>query len=142
MTNPFGTETITVPANFKDIRMACEELRVLLARNNAAPEDINLCELALQELLTNLVEHAYKENPSGQITVTLTYRSEHILIDTKDSGHEAKVDLSVVEMPDPIEMAEGGYGLAIIQSVMDEVKNTYENGWNHWQLIKKLNMNQ
>lgn len=142
MTNPFGTETITVPANFKDIRMACEELRVLLARNNAAPEDINLCELALQELLTNLVEHAYKENPSGQITVNLTYRSEHIQIDTKDSGHEAKVDLSVVEMPDPSEMAEGGYGLAIIQSVMDEVKHTYENGWNHWQLIKKLNMNQ
>ena len=141
MTSPFGTETITVPANFKDIRMACEQLRALLARNNATPEDINLCELALQELLTNLVEHAYEDNPSGEITVTLTCQPEQIHIDTKDYGNEAKVDLNVVEMPDPLDMAEGGYGLAIIQSVMDEVKHTYENGWNHWQLIKKLNPN-
>lgn len=141
MTNSFGTETLTVPANFRDIRVACEQLRALLIQNNASPEDVNLCELALQELLTNLVEHAYKENPSGQIAVTFNYRPGQIKIETKDSGNEAKVDLSVVAMPDPSELAEGGYGLAIIQSVMDEVTHTYENGWNHWQLIKKLNSN-
>jgi sigma-B regulation protein RsbU (phosphoserine phosphatase) len=141
MKNLHGAETLTVPANFKDIRVACDHLRTLLARNNAAPEDINLCELALQELLTNLVEHAYEDNPSGKITVTLTYQPDQLHIATKDSGTPAIVNLSVVAMPEPHELAEGGYGLAIIQSVMDEVKHTYENGWNHWQLIKKLSQN-
>ena len=141
MKNLFGTETLTVPANFKDIRVACEQLRALMIQNNASPEDVNLCELALQELLTNLVEHAYEDNPSGQITVTFTYQPDQIHIATKDSGNPATVDLSVVAMPEPGELAEGGYGLAIIQSVMDKVEHTYKNGQNHWQLIKKLNSN-
>lgn len=141
MKNLFGTETLTVPANFKDIRVACEQLRALMIQNNASPEDVNLCELALQELLTNLVEHAYEDNPSGQITVTFTYQPDQIHITTKDSGNPATVDLNVVAMPEPGELAEGGYGLAIIQSVMDKVEHTYENGQNHWQLIKKLNLN-
>jgi serine/threonine-protein kinase RsbW len=130
-----------VPANFRDIRIPCEKLRNQLTHNNAAPEDINLCELALQELLTNLVEHAYEGNPSGQIIVTFTYSPEQLLIETKDTGSPANVNLNTIEMPTPLDMAEGGYGLAIIQSVMDEVRHRYQHGSNHWQLMKKLSKN-
>lgn len=138
MKKPISVESITVQASHKDIRIPCERLRDLLADSGVVPDDINLCELALQELLANLVDHSYKDNPAGLITVTFTYNSNQLLIETQDTGDRADVDLSKVEMPDPADLAEGGYGLAIIQTVMDEVKYTYEHGRNNWQLIKNL----
>jgi len=131
-------ENLIVHADYKDIRLACERLKTLLTQAGAYEENIGLCELALQELLTNIVTHAYEGNPNGQITVRLASNRQQVFIQTEDEGKPARVNLEEVHMPDPDDLAEGGYGLAIIHSVMDEVWYESAQGKNIWKLMKRV----
>ncbi len=133
------SEPIIVPATYKDIRIPAERLRAVMLAD-LLPEDVILeCELALQELLTNLVDHAYGGDAVRTITINLACDATRMLIETRDTGKPASVDLEKAVMPDPTDLAEGGYGLAIIKSLVDEVNYKTENGINIWQLIKYLN---
>jgi len=132
------TKSITIHATYKDIRLPSEHLRTLLFASNVAEEVVNGCELALHELLTNLVDHAYEGDASQLIMVNIACNETQIMIETQDAGKPPKVDLSNVTMPDPSELAEGGYGVSIIQMLMTEVKYKTEQGTNTWQLVKKL----
>ncbi|MEI7845983.1 MAG: ATP-binding protein, partial [Chloroflexota bacterium] len=77
-----------------------------------------------------------ERNPMGQIRVSLSFESSSIVMETRDLGKPAQVDLSEVSMPDPLDLAEGGYGLAIINSLMDELHYHTENGQNIWRMTK------
>ena len=132
------SESIVVHATYKDIRMPTQRLRALLLTNHVREEVINLCELALHELLTNLVDHAYQGDENRLIKVNMIYDAARILIETQDTGIPSHVDLDNISMPDPADLAEGGYGVAIIQSLMDEVEYKHENGKNLWKLVKQI----
>ena len=130
--------SITVHATYQELRLPAERLRTLLSINNVAEDVINGCELALQELLTNLVDHAYHGNAEGLITVNVSFDGNTVLIETHDNGITPQIDLDQVSMPDPEDLAEGGYGMAIIQSIMDDVRYKTENASNVWQLFKRV----
>lgn len=132
------SESINIRSTYKEIRLPSERLRVLLASNQVTEEVINGCELALHELLTNLVDHAYEGNENGNITVNITCDTEFVTIETRDEGKPANIDMAGVTMPDPTELAEGGYGMAIIQMLMDDVKYKFEDSKNVWRLIKRI----
>lgn len=132
--NNMEANTITIHSNYEDVQKADEKLRAVLTQAQVSETIINSCELALHELLTNLVDHAYHQAPNGQIKVLLQVDPTTILMETRDQGEPANVDLSEISMPDPLDLLEGGYGLAIIQSLMDELYYRYENGQNIWRL--------
>ena len=131
------SQLITISATYKDIRLPTQYLRALLIANHVAKDVIDGCELALHELLANLVDHAYN-GEGGLITVHLACDHAQILIETRDSGAPARVDLHSVAMPEPSAMAEGGYGVAIMQSIMDAVEYGRENDENIWKLTKHI----
>ena len=130
------TESITVHATYDDIRRPSELLRRLFNSNRVSEEITNGCELALHELLTNLVDHSYEADGSQLILVKVTCSQAWILLETRDTGAPMTLELDQVRMPEPSELAEGGYGVAIIRTLMDEVKYGFENGTNIWQLKK------
>ncbi len=132
------SESIAVRSTYEDIRLPSERLRALLSINHVEEGIINGCELALHELLTNLVDHAYAGSENGLITVNLACDETGILIETRDTGKRSQLDLNRVSMPEPEELAEGGYGLAIIQALMDEVTCRQEGAVNIWQLRKRI----
>lgn len=133
------TETVTVNANYKDICIPCEQLRALLVNARVTIGNVNLCELALRELLTNLVEIAYENNPAGEIKVNLVYSPSRVVMETQDTGKPVKVELSkVTSSPDSLNVKENSYGVAIIKTLVDEVSYSSRRGTNTWKLVKKL----
>lgn len=130
------TESITVHATYKDIRLPSEHLRALLFDNEAEEGVVHGCELALHELLVNLVDHAYEGDESMYITVNLACNKNTIMIETQDTGKPAEIDLTKAAMPDPAELAEEGYGLPLMQLLMDDVKYNDDNGRNIWKMVK------
>jgi serine/threonine-protein kinase RsbW len=132
------TDSLTIFATYRMIRVPAKRLREILSSNTISEEFINGCELALQELLTNLVEHAYENDGTKTIHVSFTLESNMLIIQTEDTGMRANINIETVEMPDPTELAEGGYGMALIKMIMDEVNYTTENDRNIWQLIKRF----
>lgn len=131
-------ESITIYANYEEIRQPCERLRLNLRQAEISEEIAGLCELSLQELLTNLVDHAYEGNPNGQITVRMASNRGQIFIQTEDAGTPANIKMEDVHMPNPEDLAEGGYGMAIIRSLMDDIRYETAQGKNIWTLVKNL----
>jgi serine/threonine-protein kinase RsbW len=132
------TESVIIQATYEEIRRPSEVLRSLFRNIHISEEITNGCELALHELLTNLVDHSYEGDGRQTINVKVTYHPTWVLLETVDTGTPMQLGLHHVRMPDPTDLAEGGYGLAIIQSLMDEVRYRYENGRNIWQLVKYI----
>ncbi len=128
---------LTISAQYEQLRLPAAALRELGTRAGAPEEIIGLCELALQELLTNLVDHAYGKGLAGQIHINIRVEPAHIQIKTEDSGQPAQINLDSVSMPDPGALMEGGYGMAIIKNLMDDVSYRRENDLNTWVLTRR-----
>jgi len=99
---------------------------------------IYLIELAISEICTNIIKHAYG-GTKGQINGQVTLLNNGVQLDFFDEG--AGFDPTSVPEPkaDPNNLREGGFGLHIVRQIMDVVsyENQPETG-NHWHLIKFL----
>ncbi len=131
-------KSLRIPAAYEQLRSASLSLREMLVQSRATEDTISNCELILQELLTNIVDHAYLGDASQSIYINLVIHDRQLIIETQDTGVAADVNLENVAMPDPLSLQEGGYGIAIIVSLADEILYRRENQINIWKLVKQL----
>lgn len=104
----------------------------------ASDDFVYLVELAVSEICTNIIQHAYRK-AGGEIRGRLTALENGIQIDLYDDGEG--FDPKAIPAPDPQTntLNEGGYGLHIVRQIMDSVHyqaNTPKG--NHWRLIKYI----
>ncbi|GAB4445032.1 MAG: hypothetical protein Kow0031_27470 [Anaerolineae bacterium] len=121
----------------QEIVDTCRELSQLPS-GSRGDDFIYLIELAISEICTNIVKHAYVES-AGDISGRVTLLNNGVQLDFYDQG--LGFDPNSVPDPrtDPNELKEGGYGLHIVRQIMDVV--SYESSpslGNHWHLIKFL----
>ncbi len=80
--------------------------------------------LAVDEACTNIIKHAYKLSPDGDIILNITVRNSELAIKIVDYGLSFEPD--TVPVPDIKELYRqhkvGGLGLHLIKSLMDDVK--------------------
>ena len=76
--------------------------------------------LAVSEACTNIVRHAYAGQPEAHIVLTVTDDDRWLTFRLRDFGR--KFDPATYHPPDLDALHEGGYGLFLIQQVMDEVR--------------------
>ncbi|MFM8321191.1 MAG: ATP-binding protein [Chloroflexota bacterium] len=134
--------TIALQADLEQLRGAGQALRALLEQA-AAPEDtLGACELAVQELLTNIVNHACHGEASQVIRVELTVEGgpggAALTVRTWDNGTPAELDLDNIAMPDPLALQVGGYGLALMHALVDRLEYTRQGAQNCWVLVKSF----
>jgi serine/threonine-protein kinase RsbW len=138
--DPASVVRLDLPARHKFLNVVGACLTALLERIEPGPEDqataYNL-ELAVHEACTNIVDHAY-EGRDGRLDVTfsLAEQPRRLVVDLHDSGRT--FDLSRIEDIDLQDPRERGYGLFLVQQLLDEVCYYPETGNNHWRLVKRL----
>ena len=93
--------------------------------------------LALHELCTNIVEHAYA-GAHGDITIVLMLDCQPPTIRAKVIDSGAPYEQGGVTSPNLDEPQEGGYGLFLMEQLLDEVQYTRHQDRNEWQLIRRL----
>ncbi len=96
--------------------------------------------IATDEAVTNVIKHAYRDDPHKQITCKVEIKPDSLVIKVLHTGEA--LDRDSVKLPvmrDYIdEMRKGGLGLYIIDQFMDEVD--YRVGKEHCcQMTKYLN---
>jgi sigma-B regulation protein RsbU (phosphoserine phosphatase) len=122
----------------EEIISSCRQLPSLPAGPNA-DDFIYLIELAISEICTNVIKHAYADSRDGQITGSITLLNNGVQLDFYDQGES--FDPNTVPRPNsnPHELTEGGYGLHIVRQIMDVVSYDQDPELgNHWHLIKFL----
>jgi len=113
------------------------------ARNCALADDERSRLLViLEELFTNVVEHAYEgaQFAAGSVAVTLGWKHGRLTIDFVDDGppfdplaHSAP-DLDAPPEQRPI----GGLGISIVRALVDEARYWREGHRNYLHLVRRL----
>jgi serine/threonine-protein kinase RsbW len=93
--------------------------------------------LALNELLSNVIIHANQSNPEKDLTVCMQITEDAIKIELTHAG--IAFNPSRNDLPDIESLPEGGFGLFLISSAFDEVNYyTDPDGTQKIRLARKL----
>jgi serine/threonine-protein kinase RsbW len=93
-------------------------------------------ELAVSEACTNVIKHAFTSAAEDKLTITFAIFKKKLIIIVKDQG--PGYDINTIPQPDFDQHPEGGYGIFIIKSMMDEVEYYQEHGFNNLKMIKYI----
>ncbi|MBE7470975.1 MAG: hypothetical protein DPW09_28700 [Anaerolineae bacterium] len=121
----------------QEITHTCRQLP-MLPSGSAANDFIYLIELAISEICTNIIQHAYA-NQKGEITGRITLLQQAVYLDFYDTG--VSFDPATIPEPsiNPHQLIEGGYGLHIVRQIMDVVTyDRHPERGNHWHLEKYI----
>lgn len=98
--------------------------------------------LAVDEACTNIIKHAYKFDPNGDIKIKIKYSAKKIAVQIRDHG--ASFSPETIPTPDLKKYFEekrvGGLGMYLMKSLMDDVHyKTVAGKYNQVLLTKNLN---
>ena len=127
------TENLTAVREF--ISSTVEEVKI-------PPDIAGDIVLAVDEACTNIIKHAYKYSPAGNIKIKLTYSDKKIVVEITDHGASFHPD--AVPKPDLKKYFEekrvGGLGMYLMKSLMDDIHyKSIPGKFNQVLLTKKLN---
>jgi serine/threonine-protein kinase RsbW len=90
------------------------------ARSAAVADDtISEVELALTEALSNVISHSYEGHPGENLQLSLDIDESRLALGIRDRGKPFEPQR--YQPPDLDEPAAGGYGVFLIEELMDEV---------------------
>jgi serine/threonine-protein kinase RsbW len=135
-----GTVRLDLPADIQYLGVLEGCLNALLSQETGlADREARTFEviLAVHETCSNIVEHAYGDQP-GRIEVSFTFRDDprRLIVDLHDTGRPFQ--LPEIRQPNERAPQTRGYGLFLIHRLMDEVIHEPAPGNNHWRLTKLL----
>ena len=99
----------------------------VLSRAGASYDQIEDSKIAVSEAVTNAVKHAYGEDESGEVLIGFAIYSNKVEIIVADHGQsfnyeEVKEELGPYSEDENVNyLREGGLGLFLIETLMDEV---------------------
>lgn len=139
--------TLCLPASLASLATLSEGLHDFVAPFLLDPAVVYQMDLASSEAFTNIVKHAVNYDADQKVIITLGIDGQQLILTLSDPGLPIPADIlrnslrASALSPDPSnpsEWPEGGMGLILIQSVMDNVQYETVNGLNRLTLSKSL----
>lgn len=129
----------TLASTPDDVRKALADVAAKLACAPSRPAPGDMWEVAIAEVLNNIVEHAYQQRSDGVIEMQLEFGATHLSArftdyglpmpgGTPPSGTPADLDVPLQDLP------EGGFGWFLIRSLADRLEYSQEDGTNRLYL--------
>lgn len=132
------------------IRSRLENVRLVGAAVNGVCGSLGLdevrrahAELCVVEAVTNSLIHALENDPDAEIRVDIYIDGASLALEVSDRGRPVPVayrEPKVLELDesDPLSVQEGGRGLYLIFSLMDDVRFLERDGQNVLRMVTKL----
>ena len=135
------TETIHIESRTERLSAVREFVSNAAKEFGFSDEDIGKIALAVDEACTNVIKHAYRYDPTQEISVTVSGNGRAFEVAIRDRG--TGFDPRSVPRPDMKEylshFRRGGLGVHLMRSLMDNVEYAMEPGkQNEVRLIKHL----
>ncbi|MDX6731083.1 MAG: serine/threonine-protein kinase RsbW [Baekduia sp.] len=112
-------DTLTIASRFECIDEARRWVAERVRSAGYGDDPVGEIELALTEALANVIEHGYGGDGSGEIAVTVVAGGDSLAVRVRDWGHGAdEVGFERRDLDDP---GEGGYGVYMMEQLMDDV---------------------
>jgi serine/threonine-protein kinase RsbW len=118
------TYSLRMDAQLENLSAIRDFVEETAARLNAMPAAIPNVVLAVDEMVTNIIEHGYQGQP-GSIEIEVTTREDALIIRLRDQA--PPFDPTTRPLPDlsiPFDdRPPGGLGIYLTRKVMDEVQH-------------------
>ena len=124
--------SITCPNRLAEIGKAAELIEAFGAAHGLSPEVVFKLNLALDEVVTNIISHAYDDEDEHQIAIRVALDGEGVSVRVEDDGRA----FNPLDAPRPdlgLDLAKrpiGGLGVHIVRSVMDALEYRREDDRN------------
>ena len=133
--------SITVPATDDDPNPVIEFVDEELARHDCPPRALYQIEVAIEEILVNIVSYAGLTADDGvEVRCEVLEDPLRVVLQFIDGG--IPFDPLAADDPDTspeaLEEREGGLGIFLVKQLMDSVSYTYEGGKNTLTILKNL----
>lgn len=131
----------SIESNLSEVRKLTNILHGFCSEHNLSETLTGQLELILVEAVNNVIEHAYQNKNGFPINTSFEVNPTEVTITIKDEGIAAATAIhkSTRSMPDINELPEGGWGIALIHSLADNVEHFRKNDSNTLIVIKKIN---
>jgi serine/threonine-protein kinase RsbW len=134
------TFCLQVPSSTENLAMIREFVSAIGEQAGFNENETLKLALAVDEACTNVIEHAYQNEETHEVTVRVTVDEEEITFEVIDRGRGFD---PTQEPPLPLEelvrqRRSGGLGLRLIRTIMDEVQYRMSPGQrNELRMVKK-----
>jgi serine/threonine-protein kinase RsbW len=128
-------DSITIPSRLEAIDDARRFVTERMRAAGVSDDPVGEIELALTEALANVIEHSYGGDPSREIVVDVEISDTALAVHVRDWGRAFDAGgYAPRDLDDP---GEGGYGVYLIDELMDSVtRETQPTGGTLLTLIK------
>lgn len=126
-----------IPARNEKLQIASKALRDLLKRNHVDELVIDECDLALCELLNNIVKHAY-DGEKHRIEIRLGMKKRMFFAEVEDDGLLAAAKHKRTGAAGKNKSQVGPYEMARVGKLMHDVKYQYRDEKNFWVISRMV----
>ena len=122
---------LEIPSDNLSVRQVLEQV---IAMTLSADEK-SVVEIVLAEVLNNIVEHAYQEDPTGRIQLSVDHSDTGLRVLVQDEGLPLPEDLpnAPVEYDltcEASDLPEGGFGWLLVRALTEELHYERRDGRN------------
>src|SRR5699024_2323758 len=126
-----------IPAKAEYVGVVRLTISGIASRMGFNYEDIEDLKIAISEAVTNVVKHAYENERQGELRIAFGVHEDKIEMIVADRGESFNVNevkdrigpMTVMSELKPVtQMREGGFGLYLINALMDKVEINNEDG--------------
>lgn len=134
------TFCLQVPSSTENLALIREFVSAIGEQAGFSENETIKLALAVDEACTNVIEHAYQNEASHEVTVRVTVDDEEVAFEVIDRGRGFD---PTQEPPLPVEelirrRRSGGLGLRLIRTIMDDVQYRIVPGqMNELRMVKK-----
>ncbi|UJL47052.1 anti-sigma B factor RsbW [Virgibacillus sp. NKC19-16] len=134
MEEKFDFIEMKVPAKAEYVGVIRLSISGVASRMGFSYEDIEDLKIAVSEAITNAVTHAYENAEEGEVTLGFGVYEDRLEVMVADYGDsfklsEVKQDIGPYKNTESVEnLREGGFGLFLINALMDKVEINNDNG--------------
>jgi sigma-B regulation protein RsbU (phosphoserine phosphatase) len=134
------SKTFILANDLPEIPNLAHHVREFGERNNLSERIIHDMNLALEELIANIISYAYEDSMGHDITITMNLTDKDLILEVKDDGKP----FNPLQAPEPDiekpleERKVGGLGIFLIRNLMDTLDYKREEGYNILVIKKKV----
>ncbi len=132
--------SLTVPNRLTEIEKAARLIEAFGRAHNLSPEVVFHLNLALDEVVTNIITYAYDDTADHDVMVRVALDGDVVSVRVEDDGRA----FNPLDAPAPDlrlgvdERPIGGLGVHIVRSVMDALEYRRDNARNIFLMTKRL----
>jgi|SRR5208337_3413958 len=132
--------TLVLKNDVSELESVISFVSAVCVRNSIPPETEHDLKLALDEMITNLAQHAYPGGGEHHFTLQITVSNEEFVARIEDDGVEFNpTKHPIPDLDAPLEERKvGGLGVYLVRQIMTSVEYQHVAGKNVVTLRKKL----